>query len=478
MELFWNILGWIVTIMYSYTALVIIITILLENRNPVKTLAWVSVMILLPVVGIIFYIFFGQNLRRKKIIKNKLAYPSIENNFEVSIDQVYNTSILPHFQKIPTLLHNNCNSSLYQNNKIDVFATGLTAFDAIFDDIEKAEKSIHIEFFIIENDNVGNRLHELLIKKAQQGVRVRVIYDYFGGYHLPPLWRKSLRDAGVYIKPFLEANNLFGFLMVNYRNHRKQIIIDGKIGFTGGMNMAERYRTGNRLGNWRDTFVRIKGPAVHALQYNFLVDWSFVDGKLITNLKYYPIPTQYTKENNLIQIVASGPDTDWANIKQGILSAISSAQRQILIHTPYFTPPESILNALENAALSGIDVKVMIPERNDSKLVAAAGRSYVEGMLRAGVQIYYYKYNFLHSKAIVIDQYLSIIGSANMDDRSYEQNYEISAFVYDETTANTLVRYYEKDLESSRLLNINVWHHRNKWKKFVESIARLFSPLL
>lgn len=478
MELFWNITYWTITILYSYIALVVLVTIILENRNPVKTLAWVTIMILLPVVGIILYIFFGKNFRRNKIINNKLAYPSLENHFEYPIDEIEHSSVPQRFQKISNLLHNNCNSTLYPNNDIEVFATGMTAFDSIFADIENAKKSIHIEFYIIENDAVGNKLHDLLIKKAQEGVRVRVIYDFLGGYHLPVTWRKSLRDAGVFIHPFLEANSLLGFLMINYRNHRKQIIIDGEIGYTGGMNMAERYRHGNRLGNWRDTFIRIQGPAVHGLQYNFLVDWSFVDGKLITDLKYYPIPKKFTDKDNLVQIVASGPDTDWANIKQGILAAIANAQHQIFIHTPYCMPPESVLIALEIAAMAGIDVRVMIPERNDSRLVAAAGRSYIEGMLQAGIKVYYYKYNFLHSKAIVIDNYISIVGTANMDNRSYEQNFEIAAFIYDETTATTLVRNFEKDLTVSRELNINVWHHRPKSKKIIESICRLFSPLL
>lgn len=477
MNILWDIGYWIFMAVYIYVIIVIVMTIILENRNPVKTLAWITIMILLPIVGMILYFFFGKNFHRNKIIQNKLDYPVVENYCQLPVSDIGNSSIPYRFRKVIQLLHNNCASPLYPDNKIEVFATGMTAFDSIFADIERAEKSIHIEFYIIENDDVGNKLHDLLIKKAMEGVRVRVIYDFLGSYHLPPLWRTTLRDAGGYIQPFLEANNIFGFLMLNYRNHRKQIIIDGKIGYTGGMNMAERYRRGNRLGNWRDTFIRIEGPAVHGLQYNFLVDWSFVDGKLISDFKYYPKPQRFNREN-YIQIVASGPDTDWANIKQGILSAISNAQNQILIHTPYCIPPETILSALETAALSGIDVKVMIPERNDSLLVAAAGRSYIEGMLKAGIKVYYYRYNFLHSKAIVIDNYMSIVGTTNMDNRSYEQNFEIAAFIYDSNTAATLVHNFEKDLSISRELNINVWHHRKKRKKIIESVARLFSPLL
>lgn len=476
MDLVWNIGYWIFTAIYVYTAIVVLATILMENRNPVKTLGWITIMLLLPIVGIILYIFFGKNFRHKKIMAYKLSYPPLKSDYACPITNFCDDCIPQYLHKLTNLLYINSSAPLCPDNDIKVFATGMTAFDTMFADIEAATDHIHLEFYIIENDDVGNKLHDLLIRKARQGVRVRLIYDYLGGWRLPLLWRKSLRDAGVYVQPFLEANNFFNFLLLNYRNHRKLVVIDGKVAYTGGMNVAERYRRGNRLGNWRDTFVRVQGSAVHALQYSFLVDWSFVDGKLIDDPKYYPDPQHHG--HNYMQVVTSGPDTDWRTIMQGVVSAISNAQKQIYIHTPYYMPPEGVMVALETAALSGIDVRIMIPERNDSRLVAAASRSYIESMLRCGIRVYFYQHNFLHSKAIVIDGILSIIGSANMDIRSYEQNFEIATFIYDPATAATLVHNFERDMTSSRELNLNVWRHRPRRKRYMESLARLFSPIL
>lgn len=470
MELFWQIVYYAFTALYVYAALVVLTAILLENRNPVKTLGWIMIMILFPIVGIVLYIFFGQDLRRKKIIGNKLRFPNLNVSMRYSDEP-------ERFAKVANLLSETDGAQVSGGNNVEVFTTGADAFKSLYNDIEGAKEHIHVEFYIIENDKLGNRFRELLERKAREGVRVRVIYDYLGGWKLPIAWRMSLKEAGAFIHPFLAADNFFKFTLLNYRNHRKLVVVDGKVAYTGGMNLAERYRWGNRLGLWRDTFVRVEGPAVHSMQYSFLVDWSFVDGRVVTDKKYYP-ELSYFENGECVQVVTSGPDSDWRNIMQGVVAAISRAEKEILIHTPYYMPPEPVMNALETAALSGVRVRVMIPERNDSKIVAAAGRSYIESLLRAGVEVYYYQHNFLHSKAIVIDGYLSIVGTANMDNRSYEQNFEIAAFVYGEKTAQRLVEGFETDMESSRQLNVNLWHHRKWYKRYAESLARLFSPLL
>ena len=349
MDIFLNILYYSFTAIYAYIAIIIIITILMENRNPVKSLAWIMIMLLLPIVGIIFFIFFGQNYRKKKIIQNKLKYLPLTSDCIYDIDNINSEDMPKRFQKLAKMLHTNGGSQLFNGGKIDVLTTGTATFDALFNDLMNAKEHIHIEFYIIENDEVGNKLCEILSQKAKEGIRVRLIYDYLGGWHLPPFWKKNLIDSGVFVQPFLATNSLRGLSMINYRNHRKLVIIDGKIGYTGGVNIAERYRKGNRLGRWRDTFMRLEGAAVHAMQYSFLVDWNFVDGKAITDKKYYPEPGYY--EDNFIQIVSSGPDTDWPTIMQGIVSAIAIAEKEIFIHTPYFIPPESIITALETAAL-------------------------------------------------------------------------------------------------------------------------------
>jgi cardiolipin synthase len=382
MELFWQIVYYAFTALYVYTALVVLTAILLENRNPVKTLGWIMIMILLPIVGIVLYVFIGKNFRRTKIIDNKLRFPNLDVSVRYSDE-------LERFDKVANLLTETDGARVLGGNKVDVFTTGSDAFKSLYNDIESAKEHIHVEFYIIENDKLGNRFRELLERKAREGVRVRVIYDYLGGWKLPIAWRMSLRNAGAFIHPFLAADNFFRFTLLNYRNHRKLVVVDGRVAYTGGMNLAERYRWGNRLGLWRDTFVRVEGPAVHSMQYSFLVDWSFVDGRVVTDKKYYPgVP--YFEDGEKVQVVTSGPDSDWCSIMHGVVSAISKAEKEILIHTPYYMPPEAVTNALVAAALSGVRVRVMIPERNDSKIVAAAGRSYIEALLRAGVGGYYY----------------------------------------------------------------------------------------
>lgn len=471
-----TILAYIILGLYIYTIIVVISVVLLENRNPVKTLSWIIVLISVPVLGLIFYILFGEDFRKQKII-GKQHIKTINNNiFSVSLNQIQKMDLPENLLKTINLLYNNNQSNTYVDNKLDVFSTGQSAFEAIMDDLEKAKEHIHIEFYIIEDDQIGNQLREMLIKKAKEKVRVRVIYDFFGGYKLSANYLNSLRDAGVYIQAFLPMHGIRTINKMNYRNHRKVIVIDGKIAYTGGMNIADRYVYGNKLGLWRDTFLRIQGAAVLGIQSNFLIDWSFVAKKDITNLKYYPKPETYNK--NIVQISASGPDTDWKNIMQGVLSVINGAQDHIYIQTPYFAPPESIFTALQNAALSGVDVKIMIPERSDARIVAAASRSYIEDLLEAGVHVLFYQYNFLHSKAIVCDGCISIVGTANMDVRSYEQDFEIAAFIYEEKLARQLEEFFIKDMRTCRELNLNVWKSRKRRERMKESIARLASPLM
>ncbi len=431
---------------------------------------------MLPIVGIIIYGFFGQDFRRKKIVSYKRKRMNANLFSALNIEDLDTISISPQAKKLIKLLNSNSNSELYSGAEVEVFTSGQSTFDSLFNDIERAEKHIHVEFYIIENDEVGRKLLNLLSRKAKDGVRVRVIYDFFGGWTLPQKTIQKLKEDGVYIQPFLPVHNVFGFSKVNYRNHRKIVIIDGKIGYTGGLNVAERYRRGNSLGLWRDTFIRVSGSAVHGLQMLFLNDWNFVDKKYIEDPKYYPDINN--TGNAYMQTVMSGPDTDWQNIMQGVVMAISNAEKYVYIHTPYYLPPESLMTAIETAALSNIDVRIMIPERNDNRLVAAASRSYMQRLLNVGVKVYYYKHNFLHSKAIVVDDFISIVGTANMDTRSYEQNFEVAAFLYHTQTAVTLKESFENDMNYCRELNVNLWKHRSHFVKIKESIARLFSPLL
>ncbi len=465
-------------VLYVYTILSSITVILLENRNPVKSLSWILVLILLPGVGLILYIELGKDYRKKKFIERSTTRHLTDRpvaSFDIS---KLDTSYMANNQlNLINLLYNNSGAVGYAFNKVDILPDGVSTFDSFFEDIGKAKNHIHIEFFIFADDEISNKMRELLIKKAKEGVRVRMIYDYWGSLKLSMSARyiKSLKEAGVYVHSFLPLRFRLGRSKINYRNHRKIVVVDGKVGFTGGINIADRYFKGNKLGVWRDTVVRIEGAAVHGLQMQFLLDWHFVEKKLITAKKYFPIPEKFNQ--NLIQIVSSGPDTDWEAIMQGIASAIMSATKYIYIHSPYFIPNDLILGAVQMAALSGIDVRIMIPKRSDSRFTDASTSSYMGQLLEAGVKVLRYRDGFLHSKAIAIDDFISIIGSCNMDERSFCQNFEVNAFIYETATAQKLRNLFIRDMEKCEILTLEEWDNRTRWEKLKESVARLFSPL-
>ncbi len=464
-------------LLYVYTIISTIPILLLENRNPAKSLSWILVLLLIPVLGMFFYLLLGQDFRKKKSISKKSIRRVTARPLALFDNSLLENRHMTKNQLILVkLLFKNSEAIGYPNNKIEILSSGESTFSAVFESIRNAKDHIHIEFFIFDDDKISNQLRELLIIKAKEGVRVRMIYDYWGSIDLSKKYLKSLRNAGAYVRSFLPIHWRFSRSKINYRNHRKLIIVDGLIGYTGGLNVADRYIYGNTLGTWRDTFIRLEGAAVHGLQLLFLVDWYFVERKLIEGEKYFPEPKVF--DYNMIQIVSSGPDTDWEAIMQGIASAFMSAIKYIYIQTPYFMPNDVIANCIHIAALSGVDVRLMIPTKSDSKLSDASTCSYLGRALEAGVRVYQYENGFLHSKAIVIDDFISIVGSSNMDERSFAQNFEANAFIYETNTAIKLKELFLKDMENCKELTLESWSHRKRRQKFKESLARLFSPIL
>ncbi len=467
----------ILIVIYVYLTISAILVLLLENRNSAKSFSWILVLIFLPVFGLFFYLTIGQNYRKKRIISKKsIRRITHRPGAKYDIEHLLNKSNFKQYFNLISLLNNNSEGAAYSDNKIEILAKGDATFQAMFEAISNAREHIHIEFFIFEDDLISNQMRELLISKAREGVRVRMIYDYLGSWVLSKRYLHSLRKAGVYARPFMPLKLRFGRSKINFRNHRKLLIVDGKIGFTGGLNVADRYIWGNTLGKWRDTFVKFEGAAVHGLQQVFLIDWYFVEQKLITDTKYFPVSEEFNE--NLIQIVSSGPDTDWESIMQGVCLAIMSARKYIYIHTPYFVPTESILNAIQISALSGVDIRLMIPEKSDSRLSDYCTSSYLKEILEAGVKIYRYNKGFLHSKAIVIDDFISIVGTANMDERSFTSNFEVNAFIYEKKTAIELKKLFFDDLDNCYEIISETWQNRPKQQKIKESVARLFSPLV
>lgn len=474
----------ILDIIYSLTIAFIVILVIQQKGDPLKTISWLLVIFLFPIGGIILYFFFGKNYRKEKIFSRKgitdleqMRILNKEHFIGIPHTDLFKNKHLQQKMPIMRLLLNSSKSLVTEYNRVKVLNNGANTFDAIFKAIEAARDHIHLEYYIIDDDKIGNQLRELLIRKSGEGVKIRLIYDDIGCWGLSEDFIESLTDAGIEVKAFLPVRFPSFTNKINYRNHRKIVVVDSNIGFVGGLNIADRYLEGNpELGFWRDTHLQIEGEAVSSLQVIFLIDWYFVTKQIITEEKYFM--TQKADERHLVQITASGPDSDWSSIMQAYFSAIASARSSIYISSPYFLPNESILTAIKTAALSGVDVRILLPARSDSKTVFWATRSYVSELLDAGINIYFYEKGFPHSKLLIVDGVLSSVGTANMDIRSFDQNFEVSALIYDVEITTELQNYFLTDLTNSTQITREIWDKRPRWESIKESVARIFSPLL
>ena len=468
----------------------IISAIIIRNhtkRDPLRTMMWIMVLYFLPVIGLILYVFFGQNYRKSKIFNRKslkdLKY--IDRLSRQQLLMLRKREIFDDypekagFKNIMTLLLNNSKALITEHNKIELYNIGQKTFDAIKEALLAAKDHIHMEFYIIKNDKIGNEIKDILVQKAKEGVDVRVIYDDVGSWSLSRKYKNDIRKAGGTIHPFMKVRLPFFSSKLNYRNHRKILVIDGKIGFMGGINIADRYIDGGPFGYWADEHIKIEGEAVHTLQAIFLVDWYFVCRDILMRKRKKYFPDLDVKEKALVQVLTSGPDSDWAGIMQAYFSIINSAKHHIYISTPYFTPNESILTAIKTASLSGIDVRLMLPYKSDSLLVYWSTLSYLSELMEAGVKVYLYHKGFNHSKFITADGNLSAIGSANMDMRSFEHNFEVTSIIYDEKITKELETSFQIDIQNnSKQVNPVKWENRPAYKSICEGVARLLTPLL
>ncbi|NLB03674.1 MAG: cardiolipin synthase, partial [Bacteroidales bacterium] len=387
---FWTIFS----LIFLVTAIPVAIMIILEKRSPFKTAAWVLALVLLPVFGVIFYLLFGQEYRKKKLFSRK-GIKSLNQYRKLSITQLRQFEHV--FQNLPPairekesiirLLLKNSSALLTSGNRLKILNDGEETFRSIFKAIENAKHHIHLEYYIIEEDKIGNRLKELLIKKSQEGVEVRVIIDDVGSWSLSKKFMRELRTNGVEIYPFMEVRFPRLTSRVNYRNHRKIVVVDGEIGFLGGINFADRYLEGiKKIGPWRDTHLRIEGDAVKCLQIVFSADWYIVIHENLTGDRYFPILP--ARPGIPVQISSSGPDSDWDSIGQAFFSIISGAKNKVYIVTPYLMPPREMVYALKTAAMRNVDVRILIPKKSDSRIPKWSSFSYVEELLEAGVRVY------------------------------------------------------------------------------------------
>jgi cardiolipin synthase len=483
-------ISWILLLEIAYILIVIAacLRIIYDTNSTSKTLAYLMLTVFFPVLGIIIYFCVGTNYRKrklysKKIVNNELMQGHIKKQIFRESEKIWNTvpAGLLKYQKLVKLLLNDGMSNLSGNNKIEILKNGEEKFPAVLQAIREAKHHIHIEYYIYEDDEIGNEIKTLLIEKAREGVQVRLIYDDFGSSSIRKKIVPELIDAGVQAYPFYKILFIALANRINYRNHRKIIVIDGHIAFTGGINVSDRYINSPKRPDqlyWRDTHVKITGPGIYYLQYLFICDWNFcADEELIPQRDFFR-DDQQSGGNAVMQIAASGPDSDNPTILFSLIQAIGMAETEILITTPYFIPGESLLDALVVAALSGVKVILLVPGKSDSKMVAAAGKSYYGEMMSAGVEIYEYQKGFIHAKTMVSDQQLSVIGTANMDNRSFELNFEVNSVIYDNHTAREMTKVFYQDLEDAQKINPEEWEKRPLYKQFPEKLSRLFSPLL
>lgn len=472
-------LEWVFNVLmagYVITIVSIIGVILSENRNPLKSLAWVTVLLLFPIGGIILYIFFGRSIKNKRMIsrrnKRKLRESSL---LEVADDPPSN--LRPHMRQQVELGRSLCDASYSEGNLITFFNSGKEKFDALLSDIDAARHYIHLQYYIIEDDTLGRSIADALRRAVRRGVRVRVIYDHIGSFNVKSRFFKKMAADGIDIHPFFRVAFPPFATRINWRNHRKICIIDGQTGYIGGMNIADRYIDGGKnFHKWRDCHLRVSGPSVSALQYSFAVDWSFM-GQPLLEEKVCVQPHNQSDAAG-IQLITSGPTSEWSNVAMLMLKAIGNAQKRIFLQTPYFLPTESLLKALQAAALSRIDVRVMIPRRSDSHILTWASYSYIMECVRAGIKIYLYDGGMLHSKTMVIDDDFCAVGSANIDFRSFEHNFESTMFIYSADANSRLRKIFLEDQSECERVNPGQWRKRSKVLKTKESMVRLLSPVL
>jgi cardiolipin synthase len=453
-----------------------VVVVIKENRNPIRSLAWLLALIFLPFVGFIFYIFFGRSLRGKHMISRNNKRKMLTRISPKRID--LDSQDLTRSERNLVKLARNLSSAFYTvNNRVEIFTSGVDKFAAFKRDLLAAKESIFLQYYIFLDDEIGREIADILICKAQEGLEVKVIYDNVGSFSASNKFFRRMKEGGVDTHPFFRVTFPQFANRINWRNHRKVTVIDGKIGYVGGMNIADRYVKGdNGAPAWRDTHFRLEGDIIDSLLYSFVVDWNFKKTKSPMEFRK-AAPVEF-KNNVGMQFVTSGPMGEWDNLALCFLKAISSATKRIYIQTPYFLPTEALKTALQTAALAKLDVRIMIPAKGDSRMVGYASRSFITECLKSGIKVYFYKPGMIHSKCIIIDDELVTAGSTNFDFRSFENNFECNLIIYDRQVNEQMREIFFEDIKQCVKPSLAEWKHRRLSERCLESVFRLFSPIL
>ncbi|MCD4812466.1 cardiolipin synthase [bacterium] len=476
---------------YQIYILVAIVFIIVDNREPSSTLAWILVFVFLPILGFVFYFFIGRKWHKRKkseqvtqhILGDKLfkTFESLVHVQEKQMEMYDRIWRQPAYKKeLMHLLYHSSQSLLTTENDVRLYHDGEDKFRELLIDLQKAKKTIHMEYFIWRSDDMTAAFHECLIAKAAEGVVVRVLYDFFGSWTLKNKDIRKLRRAGIAIYPYYNFLSFMKLHTLNYRNHRKIVVIDGTVGYTGGMNMGQEYRDGGeKFPFWRDTHLRMEGQAVMHLQGIFAIDWYNTTHESLFEKSFFRFPAKRKKSVVLpVQITTSGPDSEWPSIEQLYFCMINSAQKYVYIQSSYFIPSPSIYTALKTAVLRGLDVRITIAGLPDKKIPYWTAFTYFKELLEAGMKIYHYKKGFMHAKTIVIDRVMCSVGTANMDLRSFRLNYELSSVFYDSRVAGEVEKQFVQDMKDSREFTLEDYLRLGQLKNIRNSLARLFAPLL
>lgn len=470
------------SLLISLSVIFISFVIFLENRHPTQTLTWLVVLGGFPLVGFIFYLLFGRNYRkermyRKKYFLDKQAFLTVEGEDDPRSEEKLQL-MGEHQARLFTLAQKLGNSPISFDTATKVLTNGDETFGHILEQLNRARHHIHMEYYIFRHDEIGQEIKKILIEKASQGVKVRFLYDAVGSWQLSTTFINDLKSAGIETVCFGPVKLPFLNNKFNFRNHRKIIVIDGTIGFVGGLNIGDEYLGRDKnYGFWRDTHLMLRGEAVRSLQLIFLQDWYYMTNHSFLTAEYLS-PQIDNNNHGGVQLIAGGPDNEWSVIKNIFFAMITSAKRSVWIASPYFIPDEDIFSAIKVASLSGVDVRLLVPNRPDKRIVFHASRSYFPELLEAGVKVYEYERGFMHSKIVIVDDELASIGTSNMDMRSFHLNFEVNAFLFRTKSTQKLVEEYLNDLKYAKQLDLPTFKKRHIGLRLLESTSRLLSPLL
>lgn len=454
-----------------------------EFRNPAKAVAWLSILFIFPIIGFIMYYFLAKDYTQRKKMRRKgrKVVDEIRRALRMKArkadpgDAIRRCDIYRE-HRLLGLLNNIPGSPMMPCNRVDIYNNAEDTYNAMLKSMEQAEAFIHVESYIVRNDKIGEKFKKMMIRKAGEGVAVRLLFDGVGSYKLSSRYVEELKQGGVEVHIFLPPLIAFFDKRINYRNHRKIIVVDGKVGFLGGINIGDEYLGADPvLGYWRDTHIRIEGDGVYYMQHTFATDWAFASGKSLVDPKYFPEHDCIGEET--VQLIASGPDAPWDTVLEVFFGAMAVARSRIYITTPYFIPDPSIGMALKTAAVSGVDVRIILPGVPDARIVHWASMSYVQELMQAGVRFYQYQKGFVHAKTLIIDRILATVGTANMDMRSFFNNFEMTAVLYDRTTILRVEQDFLTDMKNSKEIDPAEFEKRSKYQRAKEAAARMLAPL-